>query len=105
MANYTVTAPGFALHNTTLAASAEDTVTFPAKIETAPELFIWPSSSTTPVYFTVDGTAATVGGSNCYIVFPGTTAMPIIPPTTQYARATVVRLISAATCTYSITEG
>jgi hypothetical protein len=104
MANYSVPASGFALHNTTLAASAEDTVTMPAKDEDPPSVVVWPGSPG-PVFFTIDGRAATINGPQCYVCFPGSTVRVNTSTADNYATTRTIRLISAFASTYSVLEG
>lgn len=109
MANYTIAAGARAVHAKTLVANTEDTVTFTARIDGEVTLLVHPGGSS-PVYVTTDGTAATVGGVNTRVVWPGYGArltdqrqgtLTGLEGSTD-APPTVVRLISADTPVYSV---
>jgi hypothetical protein len=59
------------------------------------------SSGTSSVFFTVDGSAPTVGGQNCYYLPAAIGSKEVHPPT---AGGTVVKLISSGTPTVSVAK-
>lgn len=99
MASRTITAGDLALHEAALVADTEDSVTF-ARYEGNVTVLIHPGTAT-PVYVTIDGSAATVGGANCRAVWPGYALQMQSPLSGPLA----VRLISAGSATYSIEAG
>lgn len=58
-------------------------------------------SGTAEIFFTVDDTAPTVAGSGTYIL-PAIAGASLVTPSPS-AAATIVRLISSGTPTYSVT--
>lgn len=101
MASYTVTAPDFAAHAKSLVASTMDTVTFASGDRGGyrDEVEILIHTSQQAVYVTVNGTDAAVASGQSYVVLSGGT-LSLTPPDRT---ATVVKLISGGTATYSVT--
>lgn len=97
MAGYTIAADEVAAHNKALAASTQDTVTTTGRRVREVEILVL--SGTAPVYVTIDGTDATVGGAKTYIVLAGGN----LELTATQDNPTVVKLISAAIANYSVT--
>lgn len=95
MATYTLAANVFAAHAKSLAASTEDTVVF-AWSASAVEVI---NPGTSPIYFTVNGSPATVAGGTCHVVLPGSQVQVSV----NGGAATKVRLISLASTTYHVT--
>lgn len=93
----TVTSTGFAKHNVALTADAETIVELARDCGTV-EVVNW--ESTAPVYVTVDGSAATVGGDSAYVLFAGPNVLRLRVPGS--VGLTKVRLISAADATISV---
>jgi hypothetical protein len=102
MASYGVAATDHGTYAHPLAASAVDTVTF-AKDLVEVEVT---SDGTAAIYFTVDGSTPTVGGQATYELPAQTGVKPVRkvrgPATSPDTHQTVVKLISAATPTYSV---
>lgn len=96
MASVAVAAGQKGTHGTLVAATV-DTVTFTG-IDFN-EVEVLNRNGAAEIYFTVDGTAPTVGGTNCYVLPAAITSAIVGVPTTG---ATVVKLISAGTPTYSV---
>lgn len=105
--NTTLTGTQFAAHGIALTAATVDTVTFPAYRSTVRVLNHTGSSA---IYFTTDGSTPTVGGASTYVV-PPVAGAEVTRPTPQVSggtvaagapAATVVKLISAGTPTYSV---
>lgn len=97
---YPVAAGEVGVHSVALSAGSEVVVTFAyaAAVEVSSV-----SSASDFVYFTVDGTPATVKGAKTMFLFPGVNAAEVPIPST--ARAGVrVRLISASPSTVSVTR-
>jgi hypothetical protein len=86
-----------ASYNNTLAASTVDTVTISRD---AGSVRVYFDSGSTPIFFTVDGSAPTVNGANCYRV-PASAGASTSVDVTGVA-PTVVKLISSGTPTYSV---
>lgn len=99
MPDYTVSGSAVGKHGIALTANTESTVTFADDVNTVEVACL--SASTDPVWFTVNNAAATVEGSATYFLFPGRNAARVDVPT---AGPTVVRLISAAAATVSVTR-
>lgn len=96
MAAYTVAEKKIAKHNIVMVAGVEDTVTFfenPLNVEIL-------TDGTAKIYATTDGTAATVGGDNTYII-PAVAGVRVIK---HWDPAAAVRLISPGTPTISVTR-
>lgn len=101
----TLTSGQRAAHGIALGAAAVDTVTFPRWV---PEVEIT-SHSTSAIYFTVDGSTPTVGGAGTHVLPPAVSTRTVKTPrvdspSTQARGVTVVKLISAGTPTYSVSE-
>lgn len=96
MAAYTVAAGDVGKYELTLAANTEDTVTFTGANLDKVDVVV--HSGTAPVYFRFGSTAAVVKADGCHMVTPGTAVTCESPDNA----VTVVRLISAATCVYSV---
>jgi hypothetical protein len=97
MSSYTISAGDRGVYEKTLAADTEDTVTISAYLNGALEVKVLSGSA--PVYFTVNGIAATVKGSHCYDVHPGTSAQLW---NLALSYPAVIRLISSGSCVYSV---
>lgn len=91
-----VEAGNVAAHNITLTAGQATTVEFADDCEAVAIIVL---AATQPVYFTVDGSAATIGGSNTHVIPPNSAREDVEPDT---AGGTTVRLISAAAATVSV---
>lgn len=81
-----------------LVANTEDVVTFSAD-HSQIELLLRDGNG--EVYFTVDNTAATVGGTNCLVMPVGIGSAIVDVPATG---GTVVRLVSSGTPAYSVSS-
>lgn len=95
MGSYAVTAGQRATHQTIVAATV-DTVTFGVDFN---EVEVLNRSGSAEIYFTVDGTTPTVGGTNCFVVPAAISSAIVGVPTVG---PTVVKLISSGTPTYSV---
>ncbi len=100
MPDYTVSGTAIGKHGIALTANTESTVTFPDDVNTVEVACL--SASTEPVWFTVNGTPATVAGDSAYFLFPGRNAARV--DTRPRQAPTVVRMISASTATVSVTR-
>lgn len=87
------------VHNKALVAATEDKVTFDRDCESVEVLITVASAASDPIYFTVDGSAPTVEGNNCYVLLGVVGSSLEVPVRTP--GDTVVRLISASTPRYS----
>ena len=96
MAAYTVAAGDVGKYELIGVANTEDTVTFTSTNVDKVDVVVHSGSS--PVYFRFGSTAATVKGDGTHMVMPGTAVTCESPDNT----ATVVRVISAAACVYSV---
>lgn len=89
----------------TLAANVEQVVEF---VEIVPRAEVMVFTSTNPVYFTTDGTAAAVGGKHCYPLPAGIGAMQVDLPRPMSLSVPFipiqVRIISAGTGTVFVTR-
>lgn len=96
MATYTIDGDEVAVHET-LAMNTVDTVEFDVADR---EIEVLNRVGTDEIYFTIDGTTPTVGGENCYVLpaAMGSLKVPV------RASTTVVKLISASACEYSVTR-
>lgn len=110
MANYTVTVAQVGAHAKTLVASTVDTVTFTLGSVGTPGWARVPkrvqviTDGVDDIYLTVDGSAPTVAGANCYRV-PAVAGTSVIDVTdTDPTDAVVVKLISAGTPEYSVSR-
>lgn len=83
-----------------LVASTVETVTF-LKSDLPSVEVISPASNTADVWYTLDGSAPTVGGTNSYYLPPG--SVDIRRPTTS--SPTTVKLISTGTPTVRVQRG
>lgn len=95
----TVTVAGFAAHAVALTANVETIVELGVDARSVEVLSL---VSTQPVYFTVDGSAATVAGDRTYVVPAGVSSASVSVP--SELGLTKVRLISAANATVSVTR-
>jgi hypothetical protein len=111
MATYTVASGQLAIHAKTLAANAVDTVTFTigdphggAGWANVPKQVEILSDGAADIYVTVDGSAPTVGGQNCYRLpaFAGATVIDVEDADPQ--DAVLVKMISAGTPEYSVSR-
>ena len=98
MASHTIADGEWGIHNVTLTAGAEDTFTFPDDVT---EVEVLSHDGAATIYFTVDGTAATITGRHCRILPAAVSSVTAEPPT---AGPTVVRVISSGTPTISVTR-
>lgn len=99
MASYSVTSGQIGAHGKTLVASTVDTVTFADDIPRVRVI----NDGAAALFITVDGSTPTVNGANCYILPAGAVTSEVYSG--RMARdegATVVKLISAGTPTYSV---
>lgn len=97
MASHSVAANEIGAHNKTLVAATVDTVTFADDLA-AVEVF---TDGSEDIYFTVDGSTPTVAGANCWFL---PTAMSVRRVVVPASGGTVVKLISSATPTYSVSR-
>lgn len=95
----TVTVSGFAAHNVALTSNVETIVELGVD---ASEIEVLVLAATVPVYFSVDGNAATVGGTNTYALPAGVSSASVKVP--AEIGLTKVRLISAAAATVSVSR-
>lgn len=98
MAAYAVAAGERGVHAKALVAATVDTVTFAADCDAVE---VMNETGTSPISFTTDGTAPTVGGNNTYYL-PATICSVEVQP--DVAGVTVIKLISAGTPSYSVTR-
>lgn len=96
MAAYTVAAGDVGKYELVGVANTEDTVTFTARAIDKVDVVV--HSGTAPVYFRFGSTAAVVKADGCHMVTPGTAVTCEVPT----KDVTVVRVISAAACVYSV---
>jgi len=94
--NYSATNVQVAVHNKSLAADTEDTVTLAGDRDTVEVINLDGAAS---IYFTVDNSAATVDGQNTFVIPAAIGSLEVDVPT---AGDTKVRLISDGTPTYSV---
>lgn len=97
MASYEVAERKIGAYVKTLAATTVDTVTFNDDCESVEVR----SNGAAAIYYTVDGSTPTVGGSNCYELPAIPSARAVGVPT---AGKTVVKLISPGTPEYSVSK-
>jgi hypothetical protein len=83
-----------------LTAGVVDTVTMNGTWES---IQVVNRSGTAEIYFTVNGTAATVGGANCYVL-PACLGVAT-PGRVNFTAPDTISLISTGTPTYSIIGG
>ena len=98
VADYTVLAGEFGVHEITLVAATESTVTFDTDLD---QVEITNHGGTSPVYYTTDGTPATVAGRNTRLLPAGWNTARVRPYTLG---STTVRFVSAGTPKISITR-
>jgi hypothetical protein len=93
VATHTVAADEIGAHSKTLGANTVDTVNFADDVKQIEVV----SDGAAELYFTVDGTAPTVGGAKCYYLpaFGGAREVPVHTGGT-------VKLISSGTPKYSV---
>lgn len=96
MASYTVAADEVGVQNKTLAVNTVDTVTFSADLD-AVVVF---SDGAGALFFTVDGSTPTVGGSKTHLLPAGVRSVRRV--TVPTSGNTAVKLISAAATSYSV---
>lgn len=103
MADYTLADNAIGVHNIALAPNTEVIVDMPP----AGTVEVASLASTAPVYFSVNGKPATVGGTDCYLLFPGVNAATVRLPSAfmSLSARSAVRLISAAAATVSVSRG
>lgn len=102
MASYTVATSEVGVYEKTLVANTVDTVTFQRNAGTIEVV----SDGADEIYFTVDGSTPTVAGNSTYGLPAVASAKLVkVPPANRTGGSTVVKLISAGTPKYSITEG
>jgi hypothetical protein len=97
MTNYTIASTEIAANNKALVASTEDKVTFTRDVRTARVTNLTGSAA---IYFTIDNTAATVAGANCYVIPAAVGSVEVNMPDDS----DVIRLISSGTPSYSVSE-
>jgi len=95
LATHTLTAGQRGAYAKTLVAATVDTV---ALVGSASSVEVY-SNGTAAIYFTIDGSAPTVGGGHCFEIPAGGPAVRTVRGPTA-----TVKLISAATPTYSVSE-
>lgn len=100
MAAYSVAADEVAANAKTLVAATADTVTFTGRDLDKVEVV---SDGTAAVYFSVDGSTPTVAGAKCFSLPAASVPVSRIVSVAT-AGATVVKVISAGTPTYWVTE-
>lgn len=94
MASHTIAADAVAKHAFALTAATVDTVTI-ANAESATIL----SDGTAIVYFTVDGSTPTVGGTNTFVIPAAVSTFEVGP---RFNFSGVLKLISAGTPTLHV---
>jgi hypothetical protein len=82
----------------TLAANTVDTVTLQSDFREVEVL----NRGGTELFFTVNGSAPSVTGDNCFVVLAG--GALAVPAWEVLDGATVVKLISASSCAYSVSS-
>lgn len=110
MAEYTVTTAQVGAHAKTLVAATVDTVTFTLGATGTPGWGNVPkrveilTDGVDDIYVTVDGSAPTVAGANCWRVpaIQGSTVLSVAD--SNPTDAVVVKLISAGTPEYSVSR-
>lgn len=98
MADFTVTSAQIGKYEIALTANVARSVEFRRDLSVVEVTAL---SAEQSVYFTVDGSAPTVAGSNCYALLPGTNAMQVEVATNGN---TLVRLISAGAATVNVSR-
>jgi hypothetical protein len=85
----------------TLVANTQDTVTFVTPVVTVEVL----SDGAAELFFTIDGTAPTIGGQHCYVLPAGAPAARTVSrPGGVQNLVAQVQLLSAGTPKYSVTN-
>lgn len=111
MTTYTVAPGQVAVHAKTLAAGTVDTVQFTigdphsgAGWANVPKLVEILSDGAADIYVTVDGTAPTIGGQNCFRLpaFAGATVLDVRDANLE--DAVLIKMISAGTPEYSVSR-
>lgn len=97
MAAYAVATGEVGVHGKALVASTVDTVTFTGRDCNAVEVLN--ETGTAAIFFTVDGSTPTVNGNGTHMLPAAVSALELEPPT---GSATVVKLISVGTPSYSV---
>ena len=95
MANHNVPITAVAAHDVTLTANVVERFTFPDNVDTVEIL----SDGAADIYFTLDGTAPTVGGPNTYRIL-SVMGSTVVTPTAS--GPTTVALISEGTPNVSV---
>lgn len=98
MASYSIAAGEIAAYGKTLVASTVDTVTFTSSDREM--VRVYNDTGTAVIHFTVDGSTPTVNGATTYRV--PAVAGAYTSAEVRTAGATVVKLISSGTPTYSV---
>lgn len=98
MADFTVTSKQVGAYEIALTANAARSVEFQRDLSIVEVTAL---SADKSVYFTVDGSAPTVAGANCYSLLPGTNSAQVEVPTNGN---TVVRLITAGTAVVNVSR-
>jgi hypothetical protein len=96
MDKHDVSTGDIAAHAVTLTAGEQSIVEFADDCSTIAVIVL---TATQPVYFTADGTPATIGGPNTHIIPPNSAREDVEPNT--YG-PTIVHLVSAAAATVSV---
>jgi hypothetical protein len=99
MASATIAAGQIAHHSAAMVAATLDTITFTGD---RPRLKLTFTSGTTPIFFTTDNSAPTVGGTASRVLAPVVGQEVFVEPPT--AGDAIVKLISSGTPTYSIEQ-
>jgi hypothetical protein len=98
MAEHPVLADEIGVHELILTPNTEEEIRFADDVD---EVEILSHDGAAAVYFTVDGTAATVKGTTCRVLPASISSAMVQPPT---AGPTTIRLISAGTPSVSVTR-
>lgn len=102
MADYTIPWGRVGVHEISLAPDTELVVEFDYD---CPWVEVSTLDANAPVYFSVNGYPAAVGGGNCYQLFPGPNGMQVATRSSRQGSATKktqVRLISSASASISV---
>ncbi len=98
MTAHAVAAGERGVHAKALVAATVDTVTFAVDCN---EVEVMNETGTSPISFTTDGSVPTVAGNNTYYL-PAAIGSVTVQP--DAAGVTVIKLISAGTPSYSVTQ-
>jgi hypothetical protein len=98
MADYTIPSKDIGVYEIPLAAGVEKSVEFQRDLSIVEVTAL---SADHPVYFTVDKSAPTIAGANCYSLLPGTNSAQVDVTTDGN---TIVRLISAGAATVNVSR-